>query len=128
MRGGGVAAWVCHGKDEAHLLNAVRYLAFNPVRARLATAPAQWPWSSVAAHLAGRDDGLVQVRPVLTLAEDFAGLLDMSLREQMALDGFETKSASGRPMGDAGFIAQAEARLGRSLVPGKRGPTGRGLR
>ena len=117
----------CTAMDAAHLLNAVRYLAYNPVRARLAAGVAEWPWSSVAAHLAGRDDELVQVRPVLALAKDFAGLLDMSLGEQMALDGFETKSASGRPMGDAGFIAQAEARLGRSLVPGKRGPKGRGL-
>jgi REP-associated tyrosine transposase len=28
--------------DEAHMLNAVRYLAFNPVRANLCAAPAEW--------------------------------------------------------------------------------------
>ena len=49
--------------DEAHLLAAVRYVAMNPVRARLvARARAQdWRWSSVRAHLAGADDGLVTV-------------------------------------------------------------------
>ena len=112
----------CTAMDEAHLLNAVRYLAFNPVRAGLGATPASWPWSSVAAHLAGRDDALVQVQPVLALAPDFAGLLEMSLGEQMALDGFETKSLNGRPLGDAAFMARAEAELGRSLQPGKRGP------
>lgn len=70
---------------------------------------------------AGRNDELVQVRPVLALVPDFAGLLEISLGVQMALDSFETKS-NGRPLGDTAFIAGAEAALGRSLVPGKRGP------
>ena len=118
----------CTAMDEAHLLNAVRYLAFNPVRAKLVASPADYAWCSVPAHLAGRDDELVQVRPVLALAPDFAGLLEMSLNEQMALDGFETRSVNGRPMGDAAFMARAEATLGRSLMPGKRGPKGRGMR
>ena len=49
--------------DEDHLLNAIRYLAFNPVWARLAKTPQLWPWSSVGAHLAGMDDALVRVAP-----------------------------------------------------------------
>ena len=114
--------FACVSMDQAHFLNAVRCLAFNPVRARLAKAPADWHWSSVAAHLAWRDDELVQVRPVLDLAPDFAGLLEMSLGERLALDSFETESLNGRPMGDQHFIAMAEAQLGRSLMPGKRGP------
>ena len=39
--------------DDAHFLNALRYLAFNPVRAGLAASPEAWPWSSVRAHLRG---------------------------------------------------------------------------
>ncbi|MDR3508479.1 MAG: transposase [Caulobacteraceae bacterium] len=34
--------------DEAHLMTAVRYVALNPVRARLAAKAQDWPWSSVA--------------------------------------------------------------------------------
>ena len=49
-------------------LNALRTLAFNPVRARLAAPPRAWPWSSVRAHLAGRDDALVEVGPALERA------------------------------------------------------------
>ncbi|MGA2795762.1 MAG: hypothetical protein ABSE69_20065 [Roseiarcus sp.] len=37
--------------DEAHMLNAVRYLAFNPVCAGLCATPGEWEWSSVRAHL-----------------------------------------------------------------------------
>jgi hypothetical protein len=34
-----------------------------------------WAWSSVRAHLAGKDDGLVTVRPVLDSVSCFADLL-----------------------------------------------------
>jgi len=65
----------CVPMDEPHMLNAVRYLAFNPVRAGLCVEPGEWPWSSVCAHLNGRNDALVAVRPVLAVAPRFAELL-----------------------------------------------------
>ena len=107
--------------DDAHVLNGLRYLAFNPVRAGLAASPQLWPWSSVRAHLEGRDDALVSVGPALDRAPRFAEPLDLSLDEQAALDGFETLALNGRPLGDADFIAKVEARLGRTVRPGKRG-------
>ena len=66
----------CVAMDEAHCLNTVRYLAFNPVRARLSASPDEWAWSSVRAHLAGRDDALVAARPILALAPRFADPYD----------------------------------------------------
>jgi putative transposase len=57
--------------DESHLVAAVRYVAFNPVKAKLTERPDQWPWSSVRAHLVGRNDALVTVRPVLDRIEGF---------------------------------------------------------
>ncbi|MFZ5668323.1 MAG: transposase [Pseudomonadota bacterium] len=57
--------------DEAHLLTAFRYVALNPVRAGLAPRAQDWPWSSVRAHLAGRDDGLVRVEPLLSRFDRF---------------------------------------------------------
>jgi putative transposase len=47
--------------DEAHLIAAARYIALNPVRARLVARPQDWDWSSARAHLAGRDNELVKV-------------------------------------------------------------------
>src|SRR5208337_2131964 len=62
--------------DEEHLMNAARYVALNPVRARLVQRAEDWPHSSVRAHLAGRDDGLVSVRPLIDRAPRFADLLE----------------------------------------------------
>jgi len=55
--------------DEDHLMAAARYVALNPVRARLVAEAQDSPWSSVRAHLAGRDDGLVQVTPILLVPD-----------------------------------------------------------
>jgi len=63
--------------DDAHLMAAARYVALNPVRARLVRRAQDWPWSSVRAHLKARDDGLVTVAPLLErTAGRFADLLD----------------------------------------------------
>jgi putative transposase len=108
--------------DEDHLLNAIRYLAFNPVWARLAKAPDLWPWSSVSAHLAGRDDALVSVAPVLERVGRFADLLELSPHEQARLAAFEADGGAGRPLGSPAFIEKAERLLGRRLQPRRRGP------
>ena len=115
------ARFASFAMDDAHLLNALRYLAFNPGRAGLADSPAGWPWSSVRAHLQRRDDALVQVGPALERAPRFADLLELSLAEQAALDGFENRSPNGRPLGAPDFIAMVEKRLGRRVRPRQRG-------
>jgi putative transposase len=51
--------------DETHLLAAVRHLGLDPVGARLARRAGDWPWPSVRAHMAGADDALAVVAPVL---------------------------------------------------------------
>jgi putative transposase len=112
----------CVAMDEAHCLNALRYLAFNPVRAELCASPREWPWSSVGAHLAARDDELVTARPALDIAPRFADLLEPSAEEWAALDAFEALAANGRPLGNEAFLALAERKLGRSLRRRKPGP------
>jgi putative transposase len=51
-------------------------VALNPVRARLVERAEDWPWSSARAHLAGRDDGLVRVAPVIARVGRFANLIE----------------------------------------------------
>ena len=53
--------------DERYLLACARYIENNPVRAKLSDRAEGWRWSSAAAHLWGRDDGLVTVKPMLRL-------------------------------------------------------------
>lgn len=106
--------------DEAHLAAALRYIALNPVRARLVARAADWPWSSVHAHLAGRTDGVTAIEPVLTRFPDFAALIDSEGDE--GFDALRRAETIGRPLGDADFLARLETLLHRSLKPGKRGP------
>jgi REP-associated tyrosine transposase len=107
--------------DEDHLANAVRYVALNPVRARLVQRAEDWRWSSVAAHLGGKDDELVRVVPVLERYGDFAGFLAERPDDEAAWRQLRMSETSGRPLGSEAWIAAIETRTGRTLKPRKRG-------
>ena len=106
--------------DEEHVMNAARYVALNPVRARLVQRVEDWPHSSVRAHLGGRDDGLVSVRPLIDRAPRFADLIEGEA-DAAAFVRLRRNELIGRPLGSPGFVAEIENRLGRTLAPGKRG-------
>jgi putative transposase len=107
--------------DEKHLLNAVRYVSLNPVRAKLVKHAADWPWSSVKAHLSGQDDGLVTVAPVLTRYPDFAALLASGDNDKMNTT-LRKAETIGRPIGQSDWLEKMEHRTGRQIRPQKRGP------
>lgn len=107
--------------DETHLRAAVRYVSLNPVRARLVARAEDWEWSSVRAHLKGEDDGLVNVKPVLERVSSFAEFLATGNDESFA--ALRTSEGTGRPLGNADFIAGLERVLGRRLAkrePGRK--------
>ncbi len=111
--------------DEEHLAHAVRYVSFNPLRARLVKHAEDWPWSSVPAHLAGEDDGLVKVRPVLERYGDFAAFLG----QEEGADCYRRlrqSETTGRPLGREEWVAGLETLTGRILRPQKRGPKRKG--
>jgi putative transposase len=103
--------------DEGHLLVATRYVSLNPVRARLVARAEDWPWSSARAHLAGRDDGLVTVQPILDRMGPLCDWLAPDEPEGGPFKALRAAESTGRPLGAADFIAGLEARLGRSLAP-----------
>lgn len=110
--------------DEAHLAAAARYVALNPVRARLVDRAEAWPWSSVRALLAGEDDELVEVAPLLDRYSDFGAFLDGD-EDQQAISALKRSETTGRPVGDAQWLALIEQQSGRTLAPRKRGPKAR---
>lgn len=60
----------CHLMDDgSYFLNAVRYVALNPVAAGKVERPEDWPWSSYAALL-----GLSELPPFLEVGEIFRHL------------------------------------------------------
>ncbi|MBA3940098.1 MAG: transposase [Sphingopyxis sp.] len=107
---------------EEHLAHAMRYVSLNPVRARLVKRAQDWRWSSVAAHLAGEDDGLVRVAPALDRYGSFAAFLDEERDDGTAWRQLRMSETSGRPLGSEAWIEALEARTGRTLKAQKRGP------
>lgn len=108
--------------DEAHLLTAVRYVALNPVRARLVAKAEDWPWSSVRAHLARQDDGLVSVAPVLDRVERFADLIAGD-PDDPSFAALRAAERIGRPLANRDFIEGLEQLLGRPVArraPGRK--------
>jgi putative transposase len=107
--------------DEPHLVHAARYVALNPVRARLSDRADQWPWSSARAHLARQDDALVTVAPLLDRVGDFAAFLGHD-EDQQATRALRISETTGRPLGDPAWVERLERMTGRTLAPRKRGP------
>jgi putative transposase len=107
--------------DGPHLLAAVRYVEQNPVRAKMCAQAWEYPWSSAAAHLAGRDDDLVKTAPLLGLVPDWKENVrrDCTEEELQALRRYER---TGRPLGAESFIRALESLLDRPLLPQKPGP------
>ena len=107
--------------DESHLKSAVSYVSLNPVRARLVSRAEEWAWSSVRAHLAGEDDSLVSVRPVLDRWPNFRDLLLEDYEEKFT--SLREAEGIGRPLGTADFVTELERRLGRPIArraPGRK--------
>ena len=108
--------------DEPHLVTALRYIALNPVRARLVARPEDWAWSSARAHLAGADDHVVRVAPALERVGDFSAFLGEAFDEALSYAALRKAESVGRPVGSPEWLADMEARTGLTLRPQKRGP------
>ncbi len=107
--------------DEAYLRATVRYVERNPVVARLCRHPQEWPWSSAAAHIAGMDDELVRVKPMLDRVDDWQAYLSDANEHHDVHEHIELHTRTGRPLGEAGFTLMLETMTGKSLVPKRSG-------
>jgi putative transposase len=108
--------------DEAHFVTALRYVALNPVRARLVRRPEEWRWSSTRALLAGEDDHVVKVAPALKRVGDFAAFLGEAFDEALGYAALRKAASVGRPVGSSEWLAEMEERTGMALRPKRRGP------
>jgi putative transposase len=96
----------------------------NPVRAEITASPVDDPWSSSRAHC-----GLESPPPWLDSAQwsarysphQWQEVLALDFRLAGDLDRLSEATRTGRPFGTDQFIAELEAKLDRSLFPGKRG-------
>jgi len=106
--------------DPPHALAAARCVEWAPVRAKLCRRPWRWPWSSAAAHLAGENDVLVKVRPLVRRVDDWREfLLQRSGPAEVEL--LRRHERTGRPLGPKRFVVKLEKALDRALQPRRRG-------
>jgi len=106
--------------DEDYLLNSVRYVELNPVRAKLVKKAEGYRWSSARAHLNGEDDMVVKVKPMLDRVESWAELLASG--DQAAFDDLRMHERTGRPLGQDSFVDRMSLLVGRTLGRKKPGP------
>ncbi|MEQ1863505.1 MAG: transposase [Micropepsaceae bacterium] len=107
--------------DQKSLPLCARYVEQAPMRARLVDRAREWRWSSATAHLKGKRDSLIDVKPILDLVDDWRDVLaePLTKAEMKAVAGCER---TGRPLGAIAFIQRLEKKLGRTLARQKPGP------
>ncbi len=107
----------CLVESNQNLWSVVRYIERNPVKAGLAVTAIAYPWSSAAAHVAGKGNQLLA--EVSWLAPDercgYAAFLDAV--DEETDDGIRRATRTGRPFGSEQFIDQLELSLNQKLRP-----------
>jgi putative transposase len=105
--------------DERHLLEAVRYILLNPVRANLRESADLWPWSSFGAHANGTDD-VVDPTPVASRVGSIAAFVAVGMARDAA-ERIRAGTLNGRPLGDERFVRTIATTLGRTVSARPRG-------
>ena len=107
--------------DEPSLLEEIRFVENNPVRAGLVEKAEDYAWSSARNHVRGEPDGLLS-DPGLALGAvaDWKNYL-AGPGEEVLLRRVRERLKTGRPAGDAAFVRGLEGRLGRRLEALPRG-------
>ena len=107
--------------DEHWLLKAAAYVELNPVKAGIVSNAWDYQWSSVHAHLSGKDsDGIILPDRLLAMTGDWRTYLQDA--QYGVNDSLEQHERTGRPLGSEGFIEKAERLLERELKKKKPGP------
>lgn len=108
--------------DEAHLHHALRYVALNPVRAKLVSNAQDWEWSSTRAHIAGQNNHVVTVAPAIERVGNFAAFLGTDFDEHTSYAALRKAESVGRPVGSKEWLGDMEALSGKTFIPVRRGP------
>lgn len=109
--------------DDIHLSMAVRYIERNPVRAGIVEKAEDFPWSSARAHLALKNDALLDGTPGFLNLGSWREYLVENDNEEF-VRALQLHERTGRPFGKDDFINNLETLTGRTLKKKKTGPKG----
>ncbi len=118
--------------SEAYLLTCMRYIELNPVRAGMASHPAQYPWSSYRLNASGEPSRPIVAHAVFQQLGESAGTRGDRYRSLVAagisdddLQRIRTSARTCRALGNEAFCADLLARLGRPVAPARPGRPGK---
>jgi len=95
-------------EQDRHLLNVLRYVERNPVRANLVDTVVDWKWSSIGVDT--RSSGLISESPV-TKPEEWIQVVDRPLSDE-ELNALRCCSHKCRPYGSEAWVLDTAGRLG----------------
>ncbi len=97
-------------QTDRHLLNVLRYVEGNPLRAGIVRRAEDWPWSSLGRH-AGAGGMSVQLEPwPVPRPRNWLALVNQSLNDEH-LAQLRTSINRGRPFGENNWVARTAKRL-----------------
>lgn len=106
--------------DKSYLLKASAYIELNPVKAGMVSAPDDYRWSSVHAHLTKKDPlGIINPKKMLAKCGGWGAYLDQA--KEAKDDEFLKHGKTGRPLGNESFIKKAGLMLNRDFKKRKPG-------
>jgi len=97
-------------QQDRHLLNVLRYVERNPVRANLVDSAEHWPWSSIATRCSERFPQLLAPSPV-DKPDDWRTIVDTPMGEN-ELESLQRCRARSAPYGDSGWATETARHLG----------------
>jgi putative transposase len=106
--------------DEEHVMKAARYIERNPVDAGIVKEPQEYRWSSVHAHLEGKNTRFVNVRPLLERADTWMSYLETPVSEKET-NRIRLHERTHRPLGNDQFLRNLEKQTGRTFLLRKPG-------
>lgn len=119
---------------EQYLMACSRYIESNPVRAGLAGAPADYPWSSCAHHVGSRPDPLITDHAVYWALGNTPFAREAAYQQLMAQAPHADEVAlltdaalKGWALGSDQFKATLAKQASRRVSPAKRGRPGKRL-
>lgn len=99
--------------------HVVHLMEWTPVLVGEVKHPYQWHYSRARTRICRLDDDLITPHPLLDMVE--WEKVDTKKPSYLQMDLIYSHISTGRPLGDAAFIADLEKRLGKTLRPKKRG-------
>jgi putative transposase len=118
----------CLIQGETYFYTCHRYIELNPVRAKLVSDPAEYPWSSYLANGYGIGNNILSPHQLYMELGGDAVERQVAYRELFryelgadVIDKIRNSTNGNYVLGDSRFAEQVEAKLGRRATPGMSG-------